>query len=480
MEYSKRKSAARMSKVFLETMVIVLLCALLMPAVTMAKKADDESGILTKFSTALANVAEQVKPAIVNIATSKTVKTQRHPFFDDPLFKRFFGEGQNAPQKRKVSNLGSGVLATADGYILTCNHVIKGAEDILVKLTDNREYKGTVVGSDERSDIAVIKIAETNLPTIPWADSDKLRVGEVVLAIGQPYGLKQTVTMGIISALGRVGLGISDYEDFIQTDAAINPGNSGGALVNAKGELIGINNAIFSTSGGYQGIGFAIPSNMLRSVMESIITQGKVVRGWLGVQIQPLNAELAKQFNLKEDKGALLADVVDGGPAEKGGLKRGDIIIEYDGKKIDGPFQLKNMVASTRPGKEVKIKIIRDGKPLTLTLTIGELPADLQALTGEQIENALKGVSVQDLSEEILQSLNITKKIKGVIVNNVDEESPSAGILTKGDIITEVNRKPIANAKEYNSVISTIQKNETILLTIVREGAYQFITIPVQ
>jgi len=457
--------------------VIILFLCLLLPSVILADTPGKESTeILTKFGEAMSKVAERVKPAVVNISTSRTVKTQRHPFFDDPLFRRFFGDP--GPQKRKVTNLGSGVIATPDGYILTNNHVIEGAEDIIVKLSDGKEYKGRPIGMDSRTDIAIIKINETNLPTVPWGDSDKLRVGEVVLAVGNPYGLSQTITMGIISALGRSGIGITDYEDFIQTDAAINPGNSGGALVNIKGELIGINTAIFSTSGGYQGIGFAIPSGMVKNVMDSIINQGRVVRGWLGVQIQPLTPELVKQLGLKDESGVLLVDVVEGGPADKGGLKKYDVIISYDGKKTDNPFHFKNMVAATKPGKTVEIKIIRNGNLLTTKVTIAELPIEPQIVSPAQFENSLRGVSVQEVTDEILQKLGITRKIKGVLVNNIEENSPALGIIAKGDIIMEVNRKPVTNIKEYNDTVSKIEKGKDILLWIMRGGFPQVITIP--
>jgi serine protease Do len=441
-----------------------------------AKTIDKDSmEVLSKISDAMSSVAEKVKPAVVNISTSRTVKTPRLPFFDDPFFRRFFGDPHY--QKRKVTNLGSGVIATSDGYILTNNHVIEGAEDILVKLADGKEYKGRVIGTDPRTDISIIKIDEKNLPTIPWGDSDKLRVGEIVLAIGNPYGLSQTITMGVVSALGRSGIGITDYEDFIQTDAAINPGNSGGALVNIKGELIGINTAIFSTSGGYQGIGFAIPANMVKNVMDSIINQGRVVRGWLGVNIQPLTPQLAKQFGLKDETGVLLVDVVEGSPADKGGLKRGDVIIEYDRKKIDNPFQFRNLVASTRPGKTVETKVIRNGSVITLTVTIEELPSDLQALSPTEFDNALKGVYVQELTDDILKKFGITKKINGVVINNVEDDSPAFGLLMRGDIILEVNRKSVTNVKEYLNIVSKIEKNQDILLLIMREGSVQYITI---
>lgn len=455
---------------------IIVLCSILSLMLSDAIASDKDSvEVLSKLSNAMATVAEKVKPAVVNISTSRTVKTPRLPFFDDPFFRRFFGDPHM--QKRRITNLGSGVIATKDGYILTNNHVIEGAEDILVKLADGKEYKGRVIGTDPRTDISIIKIDEKNLPTIPWGDSDKLRVGEIVLAIGNPYGLSQTITMGVVSALGRSGIGISDYEDFIQTDAAINPGNSGGALVNIKGELVGINTAIFSTSGGYQGIGFAIPSNMVKNVMDSIINQGRVVRGWLGVNIQPLTQALAKQFGIKDETGVLLVDVVEGSPAEKGGLRRGDIIVEYDKKKIENPFQFRSLVASTKPGKTVEIKIIRDSNPMTIKVTIEELPTELQALSPAEFDNALKGVYVQELTDELLKKFGITKKIQGVVINNIDEDSPAFNVLARGDIIIEINRKAVTNVKEYLNMASKIERSQDVLLLIIREGSAQYITI---
>lgn len=458
----------------------LLLTLFLLLAFQLEVKADDKdpSEVLNQFGNAMVKVAEQVKPAIVNISTTRLIKAQRHPFFDDPFFRRFFGDEFQRQQTRKVTNLGSGVIATSDGYILTNNHVIEGAEDILVKLSDNKEYKGKVVGKDKRTDLAVIQIDEKNLPTIKWGDSDKLRVGEVVLAIGNPYGLNQTITMGIVSALGRSGIGITDYEDFIQTDAAINPGNSGGALVNTRGELIGINTAIFSTTGGYQGIGFAIPVNMAKNIMNSIINQGKVTRGWLGVHIQPLTPELIKQFNLKDDKGVLLSDVVEGGPAEKGGLKRGDVIIEYDDKKIESPVHLRNTVAATPPGKNIKIRVIRDGKPLVFYVKIGELPADPQIASLSQSSDTFRGISVQELTDEILKKSGITRKIKGVVVSNIDDTSPALGKLKEGDIITEINRQPLSGVADFNNITSKIKPEQDLLISIIREGSWLYLVIP--
>jgi len=436
---------------------------------------------LAKIGQATAELAEAVKPSVVNISTTRTVKLQGgvNPFFDDPLFKRFFGDQFRMPKERKSASLGSGVIVDPKGFILTANHVIQGAEEIKVTLSDKREFKGKVIGSDAMTDIGIIKIdAGDELPAIRWGDSDTLRVGETVLAIGSPYGLSQTVTMGIVSAVGRANVGIADYEDFIQTDAAINPGNSGGALINIKGELVGINTAIFSTSGGYQGIGFAVPTGMAKTVMDSLITEGKVTRGWLGVTIQALTPELAKQFDLKEEKGVLLGDVIEGSPAEKAGLQRGDVITELEGKKVEEPNQLRNMVANTPLGKEVRVTIIRDNKPETKKVVISELPADMRRPAGgNEYKNLLNGVSVQDITPDIADKLNIPVKIKGVVITDVDDDSPAAAVLMQGDVIQEINRQKIIGLKEYGKIVSGIAAEKDILLLVFRGGASIFITL---
>ena len=308
---------------------------------------------LSGLSEALADVADAVRPAVVNISTTSVVNMEDSPYgdmFNDPFFRHFFGDGHpGMKRKYKSSALGSGVIVNENGFILTNNHVVKGADEIKVILYDKREFKGKVVGTDPRTDLSVVKIEATNLPTLTLGDSSTLKTGDVVLAIGNPFGLNQTITMGIVSAVGRSNIGLADFEDFIQTDAAINPGNSGGALVNGRGELVGINTAIFSTSGGYMGIGFAIPSDMAKSVMDSIIKHGKVIRGWLGVSIQNLTPDLAKSLGIKETEGALIAGVENSSPADKAGLKRGDLITEMNGKKITDATTLRNVVASMAP-----------------------------------------------------------------------------------------------------------------------------------
>jgi serine protease Do len=443
----------------------------------------DAKNFLDKFSGYLAEVADATEPAVVNISTTKTVTMQQSPFgnfYNDPFFRRFFGDQFNHPghkRQYKSSALGSGVIVTNDGYILTNNHVVKDADDIKVVLYDNREFKGKVVGTDPKTDLAVVKIDAKGLPAIKIGDSDKLKVGEVVVAIGNPFALSHTITMGIVSAVGRSNVGIADYEDFIQTDAAINPGNSGGALVNTDGELIGINTAIFSKSGGYMGIGFAIPSNMAKSVMDSIIKHGKVIRGWLGVSIQNMTPDLAEQFNIKEDKGALIANVVEDSPAAKAGFKRGDLITKYDGRQVEDATTLRNMVAGTVPDTAVKVTIIRDGKEKTLTVTIGKLSEAVATTAKSEYGNAMKGIHVQDLNAEIRMSLDIPQKVQGVVITNIDTDSPAFQVVKRNDVIQEINKNVIRNTKDYEKAVSKIGSKDTVLMLVYRGGGYIYITI---
>ena len=446
---------------------------------TISKEAVD---ILSKTSQAMAEIAAAVKPAVVNISSTRTIKNKgaQSPFLGDPFFRRFFGDefgNSNRPSERKQAGLGSGVIVDRDGYVLTNNHVIKDADEIRVRLSDKREFKGKVVGADPKTDLAVVKIDSDHLPTIKWGDSDRLKVGEMVIAIGNPFGLSQTVTSGIVSATGRANVGIADYEDFIQTDAPINPGNSGGALVNVRGELVGINTAIFSTSGGYQGIGFAIPASMAKVVMDNLVHKGKVIRGWLGVSVQPVTPDLAQQFGLKEEKGVLVGDVTENSPAEKSGLQRGDVIVEYEGKEVNDPSSLRNLVAGTPPDKEIAMKLLRDGKPRTLNVTITELPAEKQQLSGN-FDNLLTGVHVQDITPEVRRDLAIPKRIAGVVITAIEEGSGAGQFLEKKDVIMEVNRKKILNEKEYESVVSKIKSSQNILVLVYRKGATIYITLP--
>jgi serine protease Do len=434
-------------------------------------------------------ISKSATPAVVNISTTRLIKNETgpNPFFEDPFFRRFFGEefGRQfeQPKDRKEQSLGSGVIVESNGIIVTNNHVVANADEIKVLLSDKREFKGKVVGTDPKTDLAVIRISASDLPTIPWGDSGKMQVGEYVLAIGNPFGLNQTVTMGIVSALGRANVGISDYEDFIQTDAAINPGNSGGALVNTKGELIGINTAIFSRSGGYMGIGFAIPSNMAKTVLESIKKEGKVVRGWLGVSIQDISPTLAKQFGIKENAGALVSDVMEKSPADKGGIKRGDVITQYQGKPVDNPGHLRNAVAETPVGTKVKLILIRDKKEMTVQLTIGEQPKNLAKggaegeEKGSEESRAVSGLDVSNLTKEMARRLGVPYKENMVVVTNVEPGSPAeeAGVV-RGDLILEINRIVIKNTDDYDKVMGQIKKGSELLLLINRQGRTLFLT----
>ena len=321
-----------------------------------------------------ASAVQLAAPAVVNIYTSKVVTTRSSPFFDDPFMQRFFGDMQ-VPRRQLESSLGSGVIVSGQGYILTNNHVIEGADEIQVALSDGRTTQAKVVGNDRETDLAVLSIDLKNLPTIVIGESDALRVGDIVLAIGNPFGVGQTVTHGIVSATGRNHLGINTFENFIQTDAAINPGNSGGALINAEGQLIGVNTAIFSRTGGSQGIGFAIPLSLAKGVMQQIIEHGHAIRGWLGIEVQAITPPLAESFGLSETKGVIVAGVLREGPADQAGLKPGDIINQIDGKAVDDPLALMNSVAQFPPGTDIKLQGIRGGKPFDLTAKVSERPA---------------------------------------------------------------------------------------------------------
>src|SRR5574341_55429 len=367
-------------------------------------------------------IAKLVKPTVVNISATRSGRSGeglRGSPFDDPFFRRFFGE--ELPKERKERGQGSGVIVDANGVIITNNHVVNKADDIKVVLSDKREFKAKLIGTDTKTDVAVVKIEATGLPVIPCADSDQLEVGEFVLAVGNPFGLTQTVTMGIVCAVGRASMGIAEYEDFIQTDAAINPGNSGGALVNTRGELVGINTAIFSQSGGNMGIGFAVPSNMARSILEQLTKTGKVVRGWLGVSIQELSPELASQFGVSEAKGVLVSDVLDESPAKRAGFERGDVIVEFDGKPVENPTQLRNLVAQTVIGKKVAVKFIREKRTKTLEVTIAEQPKNLAQAGGEEPGESsaptgvLSDLDVRELTPELANRLGLSSNEKGAV-----------------------------------------------------------------
>lgn len=435
-----------------------------------------------------APVVKKVAPSVVSVYSTKMVKNDRRSeMLNDPAFRRFFGipedesdedntsrGGRSRSRKHEETGLGSGVIVSENGYILTNNHVVEGADEIKVSLQGRKEeYVATVIGTDKDTDVAILKIEEKGLPAITMTSSDTLEVGDVVLAVGNPFGVGQTVTMGIVSAVRRGGLGIAGYEDFIQTDASINPGNSGGALVDAEGRLVGIPTAIFSRSGGNQGIGFAVPVNMARFVMERLIDGGKVVRGYMGLLPQPITPDLAKVFNLKSLNGALVGQVVAGTPADKAGLKEGDVILEFNTRKVDDDRQLRLMASQTSPGTKVPVKIYREGKEKTMEVTLAELPGENARQNGPNgksapavREDALEGVEVGDIDAKVRRQMNIPNTIQGALVTGVDEESPAfkAGLRT-GTVILSIDRKPVKNADDAVKLSGEIT-NQKILLHV--------------
>jgi serine protease Do len=442
-----------------------------------------------------APVVKKVSPNVVNVFVTKASRSlPRLPLFDDPLFREFFGPGGpgapggNMPRERREQGLGSGVVVTEDGYILTNSHVVEGADEVRVVFPEGqKEFSGKVVGTDPQTDIAVIKVEGKNLPSIAVTDSDNLQVGDVVLAVGNPFGVGQTVTMGIVSAKGRGGMGIVDYEDFIQTDASINPGNSGGALVDAEGRLVGINTAILSGSGGNQGIGFAVPVNLIRSVMNQLVSEGKVSRGFLGVVIQPVTSDLAAAFNLPNSEGALISEVTPKSPAEEAGLKEGDVIIEYDGKKVTDSRNLRLMAAQTVPGTKVTLKALRDGKEKTFTVELAELPTEGLARAGRPGQpggrrsrdegDALSGVEVTDLQPNLRRQFNVPGQVQGAAIVNVDPNSPAAAAgLQPGDVIVEINRDPVATADDAIEQSQNIKGDRT-LLRVWSRGATRYVVL---
>ncbi|MCX8011913.1 MAG: DegQ family serine endoprotease [Desulfobacterota bacterium] len=422
-------------------------------------------------------IAKAINPAVVNISTEKVVKGAdrvfRHyfgpggpfprDFFGDDFFERFFGE---IPEREfKEKSLGSGFIISKNGYIITNNHVIEGADSIKVRLSNKKEYEGRIIGKDAKTDLALIKVeAKEDLPYVTLGNSDALQVGEWVMAIGNPFGLEHTVTVGVVSAKGRV-IGAGPYDNFIQTDASINPGNSGGPLVNTRGEVIGINTAIIAQA---NGIGFAIPANMAKEIIPQLKEKGKVVRGWLGVMIQKVTPELAQSFGLSEGKGALVAQVQEDSPAARAGIKKGDIILKFEGKEINEMDELPRLVAGTPVGKKVTLVIFRDGKEKSVTLTLGEMPEEQKEIPIEKVKEDQLGLKVQELTPDLANQMGIADK-EGVIITDVEPGGPAdeAG-LQRGDIIKEVNRIPVKNIKNYSDILAKAKPGENILFFIRR------------
>jgi serine protease Do len=430
-------------------------------------------------SMGFAPILKPALAAVVSITSSRVVNVPQSPFSNNPFFQQFFG-GQMPNQQQREEGLGSGVIISPDGYILTNNHVVAKGTDIKVILADKRQFPGKVIGTDPKTDIAVVKIAATGLPTIQFADSSKIHVGDYAFAIGNPFGVGETATMGIVSATGRNGLDIENYEDFIQTDAAINPGNSGGALLNARGDLIGINTAILSGgSGGNQGIGFAIPSNMARYVMDQILKHGKVVRGYIGIMIQEVTPELAKAFHVAENQGALVASVEPNSPGAKAGLQRGDVIETLNGKPVNSPNDLRLQIAEMMPGTTVHLQINSDGQTHEVTLTLGEAPSGKNAENngGAGETSPMRGVQVQSLTPDIRQQLGLNSEVKGVVVTQVPPDSPAedAG-LQRGDVIEQINRQPVNSVSDYQRLLNQAGKQSLVLL-IDRGGNTAFLVV---
>ncbi|HZP34510.1 MAG TPA: DegQ family serine endoprotease [Candidatus Acidoferrales bacterium] len=445
---------------------------------------------LGEFKNGFASVIDPDLPAVVNISSTKVVKRQNQlpDFFSDPFFRQFFGD-QSGPQNRQPQSereysLGSGVIVNPNGYILTNNHVVSGASDVEIFTQDKKKFKARVIGTDPRTDIGVLKIEASGLPTLTVGDSSQLKVGDLVFAIGDPFGIGETATAGIVSATGRtLGGAIEQLEDFIQTDAPINPGNSGGALIDLHGNLIGINTAIISgQGGGNQGIGFAIPMNMARNVMDQIVEHGKVVRGYLGVTIQGVDADMAKAFGLPQGGGALVGDVSANSPAAKAGIERGDVILELNGQKINSPDDLSVRVSEMPPGTVAHLKVFRNAQTRDVNVTLGEFPANPEAAQGQgaQQPSELQGLQVENLTPDIARQLGIRASQTGVVVTAVDPSSQAAaaGIQT-GDLIQEVNHTRINNVTEYERAIAAAGKN-AVLLLINRQGTTHFVIVQPQ
>ncbi len=420
----------------------------------------------------LAPIVKRVAPAVVNVSTTGHVTMQQNPFFNDPFFQQFFGGMPNQPVQRNFQALGSGVIVdAADGYILTNNHVIEHADKITVTLSDNRSFKAKVIGRDPETDIAVLKIDAKNLTQIPLGDSDALQVGDFVIAIGNPFGLNQTVTAGIVSAKGRTQVRDGKYSDFIQTDASINPGNSGGALVNLQGQLVGINTMIVTSgaSRGNLGIGFAIPIDMAKSVMQQLIKYGKVERGLLGIYLQNLTPDLAQALKLPQSQGAIVMQVMPGSEAEKAGIKPNDVIVSIDGNPVSSAADLTNDIGVMRVGTRITLGIVRNGHSMSVHAVIGKSQSTEIASNGH---SELRGISVSDLNE----SSPLFGQVKGVLVTGVDPNSEAyTADLRQGDVITAVNREPVANVEEFRKAMG--RNTGTVALRVRRNDQVFYIVL---
>jgi len=471
--------------------VLIVQLTLCLGAASLYAGDDENIALLARSAKGFAAVVKKAGPAVVHIKVEKSLQRAGQQggnpadFFNDPLFQRFFGPGfrhpgrpgsrQQAPRQFKQKAAGSGFIISADGYILTNNHVVEQSDKITVLLADEREFEAKIVGTDPQSDVALIKIEGKNLPTLPLGNSDKLEVGEWVIAIGNPFELNQTVTVGVVSAKGRNRMGINDYENFIQTDAAINPGNSGGPLLNIHGEAIGINTAIFSRSGGYMGIGFAIPINMAKNIEQQLQDKGKVTRGWLGVMIQDINKDLAKSFELDSTQGVLISGVGENSPAAKADLRQGDVVVALNGRSLDNVAELRNAIALIAPDTKVTLSLMRDGKKKQVSVVIGEQPTDfsLTAQNTPQSSSPLDslGLSLQNLTPALADQFGYQMN-QGVLIAGVAPDSVAAQVgLQAGQLIEEVNKTRVHGVKDLEQVLEQSKRPQQVLLR-VRSGDF--------
>jgi serine protease Do len=434
---------------------------------------------LRDFSNAMVEIADRANPTVVTVFTERTRLVRRFDPFAD-----FFGRPQQRPQEYRQSGQGSGVIVSSDGYILTNNHVISEADTVNVRLMNNRVYPARVVGADPNTDIAVLKIEGGEFPAMPLGNSDDLRVGEWILAIGSPLdeNLAHTVTQGIVSAKGRSGVGLMEYEDFIQTDAAINPGNSGGALINLDGQLVGINTAIASRSGGFQGIGFAIPINIARNIMRSIVETGRVTRSFVGITMQNIDPNIARAFNLNTPEGVLISSISEGSPAQKAGLKEGDVILEADRRKVNNMNQFRGYIAAKAPGDRLRLKIMRDAKEIEVTVTVEEMPSEeMIARSGSRGLWDRTGFAVVDLTPDKMRELGYPTGTRGVIVDEIDEESTAyRSNLRKDDIIVGVNRRAVRSLEEFNQLVGSVEAGQVVLLQVQRGRMTSFVAFEIK
>jgi len=430
-----------------------------------------------------AAIAEQVTPAIVNVFSERIVTTRDRvlsPFGSDPFFDFFGRRFYSVPRQKRETSLGSGVLVSDSGVLLTNNHVIEGAQEISIALADGRQFDARLLGSDPATDVAVLKVDATGLPHVPLGNSDSARIGDIVLAFGNPFGIGQTVTMGIISATGRYDVGVVDYENFIQTDAAINPGNSGGALVDLSGRVIGINTAIFSRSGGYQGIGFAVPSNMAWTVMQSILKTGAVARGWIGLSYQDVDDDIVRAFGLDEGGGALVSEVSPGGPAERAGIQRGDVLAEFEDQPIIDAVDLRRRIALAPIGSQVKVTVKRDNQRRDVYLTVEQMATEYTYLSesSEEWVSPIEGVVVEALDRRTAQRAGLKDGTQGVVVKDILTRSPAAfSGLRVGDIILEINQSAVSSVEDFKRLIAQVE-GKTVILLVSRGGRLYYLSLP--